>query len=108
MPLQESIDLVDQLADSAPAMAIGVGGVLFIAKLFLSSYAKSEEKRAQIMDERHKTYFAQLDSMNQATVQAMDRGTKALQEATAAQRESNLVLGGVQELMRDLKRERAA
>lgn len=87
----------------APLMVIAFGGVFIISRLFLNNWRHSEEQRARTMDERHAVYFRQLENSNNAMIQAIDRGSEAIKEAAQVQQQTNQVLGGVRELMRDLR-----
>lgn len=124
--MKEGAEVAMTAIEAAPVLAIAliasVGGMGFVAWLFMRSWRSAERDRTQSeqaaekrrseaeklrmdqADERHKIYFAQLERMNATQVAAMDRGTEALKDSVAAHRDTAGVLGGVQELMRRLDR----
>ena len=107
MQSNDLVQFVESAIDAAPVLAISlfvsVGGIFLISRLFLNSWSKSEDKRAITMDTRHKEYFEMMQRMNNATCQAMDRGTQAIKESIDAQKETAVVLSSMQEILRRMQ-----
>ncbi len=96
----EDLSILDRAVESAPVLVITLGSVYLMIRMALKAWETSEDVRRRTMDDRHALYFSQLDQMNRAMVQAMDRGTAALEKATEAQTESTEMLGSVREILR--------
>lgn len=101
--------------DSAPVLAIAllvsvggtIGGIYLVSRLFLRAWESSEEERARNEERRGALYAEHSQRQTQSVVEAMDRGTAALDRSTIAQQEAIEVLGGVRELMRSIQDRRA-